>query len=489
MSSSQRHHFIPRFIQRKYAAEDQPPAAPRKDGKGKSKATRRSDHLVNKVDLDNSMLTQRPISTEFALMDMYRDPKFYDNPYHLEEKFSRLENQASEILTRACNVFARGRMLELNRLDVDRLRKFLFLMKYRNSDMFDRYNHDHVDSYAAEDRERMLAYMDSKGFTKPRDVWFDNLRQLLDLDMDTGKSWMEDIQTGIYPDDAMMFKLHLLHSFMAFCEPMSPVEEFLLTQNAYSIFEGPSSTRKDLFTGNIQCSAYNEHHNFAPVTPRLIIILRSHWITPPAKDGPIRREWDLLDRVMRSQHLNPDRAGSILQNLPVQPCKTTYVHRNINSRSSFHKNDQFTFPCFKLSSAHITTINNLLLEEACRTSSIVYRSATSLKSSLERYLEDETDGMKTVLDSPLDSRRVYLITLEKIVRDLRGTARCKTRKFGLNAPQMHMALHVAAEVAIQLLQNKKEKPLPWVYSLLKPGTPVVARHTYQPLTSYLQTPA
>lgn len=47
----------------------------------------------------------------------------------------------------------------------------------------------------ADDRERMLAYMDSKGFKKPRDVWFDNLRQFLDLEMDPEKSWMGTIKT------------------------------------------------------------------------------------------------------------------------------------------------------------------------------------------------------------------------------------------------------------------------------------------------------
>lgn len=449
----------------------QPPAAPRNESRWK-----RRDYLVNKVDLDSSILTQRPVSTEFALVNMYRDPGFIDNPYHLEQKLSCLETQASQVFQRACNVFARGSVLELSRLEVDQLRKFLFLMKYRNSGMFDRYNHDHVDNYVADDRERMLAYMDSKGFKKPRDVWFDNLRQFLDLEMDPEKSWMGTIKTRMYPDDAIMFERHLTCSFITFCEPTSSEDEFLLTQNAFCIYEGPSSMTRDLLTGKVECVAYTEYHNFAPITPRLIIILRSHLLSPPAQDGACRRAWDLLTTAERSQHLNPDRAESILQDLPVRPCETAYVRQKINHASSFHRNDRFRFQCFKLTSAHITTINSLLLEEAYTTSSIVYRSPTSLKSSLKNYLQDETDGMKSILNGPLDTRRLYLVTLEKIVRDLGGIAQCKTRNLGLTPSRIHMALYVAGEVAIQLLQSEeKERSLPVVYSLLKPGTLAIVR--------------
>lgn len=294
-SVQQKHHFIPRFILRNFAAENQPPAAPATDyvgvnsGKGNTKKRRqkntRRDFLVNKVDLEKSILTQRPVSTEFALVDMYRDPGFDENPYHLESKLSELEGQASEILQRAAKVFATESILELKRIEVDILRKFLFLMKYRNAGMFERYNHDHVDNYDSDDRERMLKYMESKGFEKPRDVWFDNLRHLLDLEMDAQKSWRNTLVTQMYPDDALMFKLHLLYSFMAFCTPELLNDEFLLTQNAYSIFEGPGSVLLNPLSGKIEPIIYTEYHNFVPVSPRLIIILRSHLLSSPGQES------------------------------------------------------------------------------------------------------------------------------------------------------------------------------------------------------------
>ncbi|RAH68347.1 DUF4238 domain-containing protein [Aspergillus aculeatinus CBS 121060] len=306
----QKHHFIPRFILRQFAPREQPPAGP---AASPSAASRCRDFLVNKVDLQIPALTQRPVSTEFALVDMYRDPGFDENPNHLEEKLSRVEGRASEIIDKARRTFAaRGSILTLQRIEVDTLRKFLFLMKYRNTGMFDRYNHDDARSYQADDRARMLRYMQTKGFTAPRDVWFDNLRQILDLELDDPRrSWRETLRRRIYPDDAAMFEHHLLHSFMAFGEPDDPPEEFLLTENAFGIFEGPCSTTVDPQSGLREVSVYTEFHTFAPLAPRLAIILRSHLLPFPGDQGLAQSLRASLVEAQRAAHHQPDEHRAI----------------------------------------------------------------------------------------------------------------------------------------------------------------------------------
>jgi hypothetical protein len=176
--------------------------------------------------------------------------------------------------------------------------------------------------------------MESKGLSKARDFWFNNLRHLLDIQMDTEKSWIHTLKTQMYPDDAKMFDLHLTHSFMAFCLRESSEDESLLTQNAYDIFEGPSPTTMNLCTGIKEAVVYNEYHNFAPVSPRLIIILRSHLLSQLRQDSGFRYVWGLLANVVRSRHLCPDKAGSLLQDLPLSPCKTVYM-RPVSSSTDF----------------------------------------------------------------------------------------------------------------------------------------------------------
>ncbi|KAJ5918122.1 hypothetical protein N7454_010497 [Penicillium verhagenii] len=427
----EKHHFIPRFMLRQFAPKDQPPAGPLIASSDDSRWRKRSigkrrDFLVNKVDLEKSILTQRPVSTEFALVDMYRDPGFDQNPYHLEEKLAKLESQASDIIHRAFNQFSRGLVLELKRSELDNLRKFLFLMKYRNSGMFDRYDHDNVDDYQADDRMRMLNYMRDRNFQKPREVWFDNLRQFLDLKMDPARSWTKTLKSRVYPDDAAMMELHITGSFIAFYEPLSSGDEFLLTQNAFSIFEGPSTGTFDPLTQKTEFNVYYEYHNFAPLSPRLMIILRSHLLDSGGEESAILRNWrDQVTSAVRSQHLFPGKAGSILQHLPIRICQAVYVQSRVTPSAFFDVNDRFRFPCFKISSGHMKTINNLLLEEAYMTTSIVYHSQNSLKTSIESYLRNDTPGMENLLSDLFSERRQYLTTLEKIVRDLGGSTTCK----------------------------------------------------------------
>ncbi|KAJ5757568.1 uncharacterized protein N7511_006262 [Penicillium nucicola] len=470
--SKQNHHFIPRFILRNFVPQTQPPASPAGDVEStKGNKRRGRDFLVNKIDLERCVLSQRPVSTEFSLVDLYRDPGFYDNPYHLEKKLSNLESQASEIIRRASNLFSQGLTLELNRIELDRLRKFLFLMKYRSSGMFDRYNHDQTHQYEADDRERMLIYMQSRGFTRPRDVWFDNLRRFLDVDMDPARAWIDTLKTQIYPDDAMMMGIHLIWSFLAFCEPMDPKDEFLLTENAYSIFEGPSTTKYNVITQKVEAICYTEYHNFAPISPRLIIVLRSHLLDSEGQSSELFRETrKQFAAAVQSQHLNPDKAGSILHDLPVRQCGHVYTASNITSRASFRETDRFRFQCFKLSTHHTTIINNLFLEEAYITSSIVYHSQESLKLTLEDYFKAETDGMKVIHD-PGENRYRYLIALEKISRDLGSSASCRMNVLDRSPspPRVLMSSFVAFKVAIGLLQDKETEKLPEAYSLMKPG--------------------
>lgn len=483
--SEQKHHFIPRFILRKFVPEDQPPAAPIDKGRNPKRKQRR-DFLVNKIDLERCVLTQRPVSTEFALVNMYRDPGFDENPYHLEKKLADLEGQVSNIVQRACERFSQDLTLVLDRTELDGLRKFLFLMKYRNSGMFDRYNHDKVEDYQADDREKMLSYMKASGFQKPRDVWFDNLRRFLDVEMDPERSWMHTLKTQMYPDDAMMMEIHIIWSFIAFCKPANSVDEFLLTQNAYSIFEGPSTIRMEPTTQQVKHS-YTEHHNFAPLSPRLIIILRSHLLPSQGQDNKALREFrNQFAMFIQSQHLHPDKAGSILHDLPIQPCATAYTAPDMRSsnhlRASFRKSDKFEFQCFKISSRHTTLINNIFLEEAQVTSSVVYHSRASLKASLENYFKEAIDGMKTIY-KPFDKRSLYLNALERILRGLESSVSC--RKTIFTPSRVHMSSFVALEVAVELLQSDEtETLLPPPYLMLKPGMLHTQRILSHPIDNF-----
>lgn len=182
--------------------------------------------------------------------------------------------------------------------------------------------------------------------------------------------------------------------------------------------------------------------------------------------------------AVQSQHLNPDKAGSILHDLPVRPCRPMYTASEITSPTCFRETDKFLFQCFKLSRHHTTSINNIFLEEAHTTSSIIYHSQGSLKSSLEQYFKSETTGIKAVLD-PRHIRHLHLIALEKIVRDLGSSVSCRMNApCGVSSPpRMFMSSFVAYTVAYKLLAEKHTE-LPRAYSLMNQGESEIFCYKY-----------
>ena len=145
--------------------------------------------------------------------------------------------------------------------------------------------HEGTEGYHADDRERLLQYMQENGFKKPVDVWFDNIKGMLELEMDTNGRWMRDLRERIYPDDAMWFIAHTQMMYLAFCTTSIEDDEFLLTENAYSIHEGPNSYRINPHTGEHTPTAYTEYHVFAVISPKLIMVLRSFLLPVPEENN------------------------------------------------------------------------------------------------------------------------------------------------------------------------------------------------------------
>jgi len=356
---------------------------------------------------------------------MYRDFSL-SNQHELEEKLSRLESDAATILNDVKKSFENHEdHIWLNRGNRDLLRKFLFLMKYRSSTFYERYN---CDVYVSDDKERMLPYMKENGFTKPLDVWFHNIRAILDLELDAEKKWTERIPKLMYPDDAIMFVFHMQSSFLAFCTPESKDAEFILTENAYGIFEGPHTTILNPETAEVVSQCFTEYHTFAPLSPKLMIVLRSH-LLPGALPEATDELNAMLLKMTQSLHLDPEAAVSVLADLPIQKCRNSYSEikdgklvptTDFDIHPSRHR---FCFRFFRIMLGHVSTLNNLFLEEAYRSTALVFKTKQGLREILEAYLADTAPQLKLVVDVPGDPRMLFLKMLERIVVQLGGSVK------------------------------------------------------------------
>ncbi|KAK4494467.1 hypothetical protein PRZ48_014765 [Zasmidium cellare] len=185
---SQYHHFIPQFLLRNFAQDRSQNARnisgrrPRKDGSLRFISTKDGD------------LSSGPLSRHYGLKYMYRD--IYATEQHgLEKKFSYLEGQAAEIIRKAKTTFLQpDATLTLTRTEKDTLRKFLFLMKYRNTSFGSRFDVPTINEYTTADKGKMAGYMRVRGFQTPRAVWLANMHTFLDITIDPRRTWHAEVR-------------------------------------------------------------------------------------------------------------------------------------------------------------------------------------------------------------------------------------------------------------------------------------------------------
>jgi hypothetical protein len=305
--------------------------------------------------------------------------------------------------------------------------------------------------------------MREKGYQRPVDVWFDNIKAILELKMDPKREWMQQLLKNIYPDDAMWCITHMQSMYLALCTPSDQDDEFLLTENAYSIHEGPVSSVRDPTTGKMIPGPYTEFHLFAVISPKLMMVLRSSLLPIPEEDSNenIKRQRQEMFHLNAIEHVDPESVNSFLEDLPVTKARNSYTklvdgklvlqNGEDGSPRPYHK---FCFRFFQISTEHVNKINCVMLEEAYFSSKIVFKSQLGARKTLEYYLTmpcEGVNGFKLLLDGPNDSKLLYLKKLEQAAKQL-----------GSNATATYQVLPVdfTDDAEFEALSHFLEKALP-----------------------------
>ena len=261
-----------------------------------------------------------------------------------------------------------------------------------------------------------------------------------------------------FPGDAGWFWKNMTNSYLCFCTPKDPIEEFLLTQNAYGIFEGPCDHR-----------SWTDWHTFAPVNHRLVIISRSQYLGGvPNIPSQLAKAFAEIQRTVvktvTSMYEDPAEAHSWLADLPVsRPIPSYSILGSLPDDDPLsHKlapEDTFTFGFFALPSRLLQRVNAIFLEEAIAIDAIVYKSPTALRKALEGYLRIEKPGFKLAVKRPEGGgpeiwsvdytgvkkmseppeyhRQAYLQMLERIARGL--GSKC-TAKVTFTTPRLFLVV-------------------------------------------------
>ncbi|KAH8649432.1 hypothetical protein BGZ60DRAFT_422302 [Tricladium varicosporioides] len=460
---SQYHHFIPRFILRNYSHLGQRPAASRgsKNRRKGRNAARSKEPMLFGLNFagEEPEIIETSVAKTFGMMDMYRDFRASTRQHQVEEQLSVLESRAGEIISTIRKAFEAGKTdVWITRTQRDTLRKFLFIMKYRGSRFHKRYCHENTDDYDENDKEKMVEYMEKNDIKKPVDVWLDNIRGILDLKMD-GQEWMDILRKRIYPDDAEWFINNVQGFYMALMTPFNQEDEFLLTENAYSIHEGAASERFNPITGKMELSAYTEFHLFAPIAPRLLIVLRSSLLPVPEEDSDptIRVQRKLLYEASLASYHRPEAAGLLLRDLPINKARNSYSkivdgRSVLISKGPIGANDRFGFTFFPIPEEYVFKINDIMLEESHRIDLIIFNNNAAAFKSLSHYLNSRAE-----FDT--DTRRVANIRRLRRSAQLLATALPAQVTFSLQETMPPVKESSGDKVYLLFTKDSKAKQL------------------------------
>jgi hypothetical protein len=353
-SQSQFHHYIPQFILKNFSHKNTQPwdSATANDKKNRL-------YIGNPVLRTIALKDEPPriaissVKRTFGLMDMYMDATNVTDRHYLEKELSKLERDVSKIIAGIREASELGQAgFSMSRDQRDLLRKFLFIMSYRGPNFHKRFHGDQSGTYHQDDKEKFERYMQENGYDKAVDVWYRSIKTILDLKIDLEGRWKDRLLSDIYQDDAMWFIMHMEMYYLAFCTPDDANDEFILTENCYNVHEGPNNIAFNPDTSDYEVTSWTSYHEFSPITPRLMLVLRSFLLPNKEEDTNEHiRNWRKEYYEMNARmHLNLATANSILEDLPVHRARKSYSRLSAEgiqllpnenvSRRSYH---QFTF--------------------------------------------------------------------------------------------------------------------------------------------------
>lgn len=233
--------------------------------------------------------------------------------------------------------------------------------------------------------------------------------------MDVGGQWEGTISSTVYFAIADRFVKHVKGYWMAICTPANSEEEFVLTENGYNVHEGPTVSFEDKNTG--ECiSLGSAFHYFAPIAPRVMMLLRNQHLPEPLDDGdPDTKELRKKHREVFIDSFYGSGTESIMEDLPVHKAFNSYSKVMDGRRTplpewdgKYRKNDCFTFPIFQISTEYTHKMNGLLLDNAFHGLTVIFNRQDVFLDLVEWYLTEPCEIGKNLIGENREIKRRYI---------------------------------------------------------------------------------
>lgn len=199
MSDNQYHHYIPRFILKNFSIDKYErtfECYPVNKVKGKKKNPKKKytkiyinhstyakifPEYIKLYSLQSKKLYTSMIKRCYGVTNLYKDITNTNDVMYIEKRLSYLESISSTIINNIKNCYKNSKLsrVVITRKDLLTLKKFLFIMQYRKDKRKEQYINSRftIGTYIL-----MIKYMNIHKFDHPKDVWLNNIKQIIDTD-------------------------------------------------------------------------------------------------------------------------------------------------------------------------------------------------------------------------------------------------------------------------------------------------------------------
>jgi len=347
------------------------------------------DEKVWFYDIKNGTLHPRPIAGVFGVTNLYRDVRSTQDVDEIEKKFSNLESTAAGLIHDLHHNLdkpqehGRPATFSIVRKDLDRLRKFLFLMHYRNASLSLTYfQADHPDNEFI--RSRIEKQGSKLGLNTPREMWLHFMRYYLDtphseiglqvmgfmkaiedplellkklssadLDVDS-----DNFEAMTYQSQAGMYYLGVVRA--------APGEEFILGHNTFGLWEGHLGDIPHL-------------HRLFVISPQIALLLRLNYLR---RDSPsFAKLYPLCFSNLIDIPIEGARSSAPLVNSGPEKIQ-------MYKASSQASGDKFEFQIVRLSKQQTYAINSVVLLNTKVDGSLAFLSGDCMRSTVRKFWKD-----------------------------------------------------------------------------------------------------
>lgn len=370
-STDQYHHYIPRFILRRYQVG---PARPKAERQRLFRRTGIDPEYVYYWDVAKNTLELRSIGQVYGVRNLYQDCKNTDNVNAAERKLSVLEHKAAMVISDLHAALPTGRF-SVKRRPLEDLRKFLYVMHYRSSRLVDVYfDENHPDNVPM--RPWIIHCKKTHGFKSPAEMWLHMLNYYLDNSHSqlmthaagiTDKYGMGGVMGFMLPDNQVPPEIEHFPaiSYQTNCGghytciwQAADEEEFVLTHNGFGLWEG-----------RVDGQPYV--HRIFIISPRVIIVLRSVVLT-------IKDFTEKMAPSIQSSLLEIENGPPTCRRTQEFPDRDTVTAMENYRSSKQADGDVFTFNIKKLTVTQTMEVNSVLLDNVRKDGSVTFVSKTNM---------------------------------------------------------------------------------------------------------------